>query len=531
MDVLPFDRQGLAVITGSRQEITQHRRNLTLKYYDVAEQEERIVHAYLNIAPTQIGVPRSYALHGYADVSNFEVEGQSMEFGPPGHVDLRPKQVAPVEELVKGYEVYYDQMLQAPTRSGKTVMGCEIAVRLGKCTLILVDQNKLMSQWEVTLTELFGYGIDEIGIVQGKICEYYMKDFTIGMIQSIYDREFPDDFYSQFGFVIFDEYHVCGADQYSAVLSMFPAENRLAMSATDRNDAKQKLIDWHVCQNKVVMEDARKPSQVRYVEYDGEPQSWYAQISPKDGRYVSEIAADPVRNELVVSILMRLYEMGRKVLVIGARIHQLESIREICIALGMSVDDTVLYTGSESTWKWKKNPTPNGHPEGYDVPEEGEEGAAYTPIHFVLHEKKVNLAKRDADLYTRQVIFSTYSVFSKGVDVPDIDAGLDVTPKTTFVQVHGRVLTQDAYKLVPIWVTIRDINSFRAEYQFGRRIGEFTKSNAEIYLWNLNKGIKPVTARKIRAAAKMRNALLKGKRISTDAGGRNTVQIGTTGRQ
>lgn len=525
MNLLPYNKQGLATISGSEQVLAGHRSSLTFKYWDIADEVQVTVKGYLDISPTCLGVPRAYAMHGFADVCKFDVAGQDFEFGDtPERPTLRDEQVGPVDEVVKGFEIHYDQILKAYTGSGKTVMGCEIAARLGLSTLILVDQNKLARQWEDTLVNLFGYALDDIGSVQGGNVDYRKRDFTIGMVQSIYDREFPDDFYDQFGFVVYDEYHTVGAEQFSNVLSMFPAECRLGTSATDRKDGKQELINWHLNHNRIIMEDERKPSQARYVEYSGNIPSWYAQISPKDGRYITEIAADPERNELLAEIVMRLYDMDRTILVIGARIHQLECIRQLCIMSGMAEDDALLFTGSVNVWRYRKNNKPEGHPSGWV------EGTAYTPVHLVLHNRKVNLSKLDDLLYTTRVIFSTYSIFSKGVDVPQLDAGVDTTPKTAFEQIHGRVLRVLAGKLIPIWVTIRDINSFRAEYQFSKRIGDFVKSKAEVYLWNLELGIKKLPAAVIKARAKQRNVQLKTEKIVTSADGKNITITQNTGR-
>jgi hypothetical protein len=176
--------------------------------------------------------------------------------------DVTLAELVPVEEVLASFEdKHTDVILQAYTGSGKTVMGCYIAAKLGRSTLILVDQERLATQWRDTLKILFDYKNDEIGIVQGKRAEYEY-DFTIGMIQTLYDRVYDAEFYHAFGTIIFDEYHVTGAEQFSSVLGMFPARYRLGLSATDRKDSLKRLISLHLEGTRVRLQEERPPSRV-----------------------------------------------------------------------------------------------------------------------------------------------------------------------------------------------------------------------------------------------------------------------------
>jgi hypothetical protein len=189
---------------------------------------------------------------------------------------------------------------------------------------------------------------------------------------------------------------------------------------------------------------------------------------------------------------------------------------------GIPKDDMLLYTGSENVLCYQKNPTPHGHPAGY------EPGTLYTPVVLDFRSRKVNLAKRDSALHKKQIIFSTYQIFSKGVDVPSIDTGLDATPRSTFVQIHGRILRQKHGKKIPIWVTLRDYGSYRAEYQFSKRVAELLESKAEIYQWQLDKGVRGVQAKALIRDAEERARKMKSVKILTGSDGKSTLETPLT---
>ena len=474
MPRLPLDRRGLACVTPGQ--FARVRKELTIDCFDPATKESWKVYAFDEYEDFA-GIPRAFAWE-FSDEIDFSFAYGYEMVGLSVRPELRKNQGPAVDRLVEAFASgKTDMILQAYTGSGKTVMGCEFAARIGVSTLILVDQEKLRDQWIETLVDHFGYDREDIGIVQGKTVDYE-HDFTIGMVQSIYNKEFEEDFYEAFGVVIFDECHVCGAEQFSNVLSMFPARRRLGMSATpDRPDSLSKLVKYHLDGGRVVIKEDRLPSRAYVINYPG-CYSFYANRSPRTGRYITEIVEDGERNRLIVEAILAMHKLGRKILVIGERIEHLEGLCAAAVAAGVPEDETLLYTGKENYYKLDKNPKPLRDPEGY------QRGTEYSPLIYTKKERKVTLSKRNDLLVSARIIFSTYAVFSKGVDVPDLDTGIDATPKSAFVQIHGRILRRFPGKKIPIWITIRDFNSYRAEYQFGKRIAELIKSNAETYTWS-----------------------------------------------
>jgi len=518
--------RGMAAVEGSRRSLSAIAEQLHWIDYDpvedVSEEKDECV-----ADGDTLYVPRGFArssLGAYKVSCLYDLE-YGWEIQTPFFPELREYQEDPVEAATQALLSYHDVILKAYTGSGKTVMATSVAAQLGVTTLIIVDQNKLARQWEETLINHFGYKKERIGRIQGPQdkWDYEDKDFTIAMVQSIYDKELDDDLLEYFGMLIVDEYHSVGAEQYSNVFQMFPTAYRLSVSATDRNDSRKKVVRWHLCAQEVALDKQHQKSTVRVIEYKGPPPSYYSQLSKKDGRYISELVEDGDRNLFIAEHIVKLYEAGRTLLVIGARIHHLECLHALCRMLGIPYEDMLMYTGSTNSWRYVKDKNPARTPSGW------EDGTEFTPIKKELKLKKTKLHELDAFLNITPIIFSTYSAFSKGVDVPELDTGIDVTPKATFVQIHGRILRLYSGKKKPIWVTIRDYNSFRAEYQLSGRLKEFSKSNVEVVKWHRHKGLADQKIDELRQATLRRSERIKDARIITGEDGRNLLLAPPTG--
>jgi superfamily II DNA or RNA helicase len=507
----------------SQVDLDKVRKDLTFKVYTPGEEEPAIVRAWSAERRGYISVPRQYGIKTFKNIAckDSTSAGQSIESALTP-VELFDYQIPWVDNILNAFNTRYDLIAKAATGKGKTVMSLEVIRRLNRKALVVVDQNFLKDQWYTQAKFFLGIPEDKIGFVQGDVCDYEGKDIVVAMIQTLYSRTFTNKFYEYFGTVVFDESHTVGAPVFSKVLMQFPARYRFGVSATpDRRDALNTVIQYNIGTVEVVLDKVHRPSVVRYLEHDG-VYSWYANISPKTGRFITEVSEDSSRNLLIARAIKWLYDSGRHVLAVSDRIEHVESLMALCRYLGIPPDHMGTVTGYTNTWRYAKNPLPKRKPKGL------EKDADYTPVKLQLIAKRTPKKVLDEIKNTKQVIFSTYGMFSKGVDVPRLSAGIDCTPRSQAQQVHGRILRDDEDKQVPIWVTIRDVNSFRSEYQFGQRIREYVKSNAEIYKWVLGKGIKRQEPKLLSAEALSRATALKERKITTKPDGSYTVQTQST---
>jgi superfamily II DNA or RNA helicase len=409
----------------------------------------------------------------------------------------------------------------APTGKGKTVMAIQIALNLHSETLVVVDQENLKDQWIERLQQHLGIDPNAVGVFQGKIRKPSTCGFTVALVQTLYRNLEEVALWSpRFGLTILDEVHGIGAPQFSQTLFALGSTFRLGISATpDRRDAFDKVLKWHLGPTRVRMEDEHAKSTARVVE-NYTTTSWYANISPKAGRYINELTQDPERNWKLVEIIRWFVEHDRRALIMSDRIDQLEALRDACVAAGITSPIMGCYTRQWSRWKYSKDPNPRRRPVGH------ERGTDYTPV--ILKQVRVRNSANTLQnvMNVSDVLFATYAMFGKGTDLPALDAGLDASPRTFFEQVHGRILRKKEGKRKPVWVTIRDVNSQRAEFQFSKRILELEKSNAEVYQWDPERGkVKATAAHVLSEAAARRSRSLKSVRIETGPDGRDTLEI------
>lgn len=491
--------------------------DLTVKYWQMGEKEATHVPAFIEDSK-YIGVPRAYGLKSIAKsglAADYQFSsGKRMKFPKVvTHTGDFAYQKDFVADILACCDKHNDFIVQAATGKGKTVCSLSVIQKIGRTALVIVDQENLMIQWRDQCKAVLGLRDDQIGTVQGKTCDYEGKHVTIAMIQSLTQREYPEEFYDYFGVVVVDEVHTAGAPTFSQSLLMFPAEVRFGVSATvDRRDALQRILHWNLGEIEVELTDTHERSYLYYLESDS-VYSWYANISPKVGRMLTEVSEDSLRNSKIVEAVKWLYESGRDVLVISDRIEQLENLMAMCYYSGIPEDDCGLYCGFKNVWAYEKNPTPKRKPYGYV------RGTEYTPVRFGRVRKRIPKKELEAIKIRAKIIFATFGMFAKGVDVPRLSGGIDCTPRSKAQQVHGRILRKLEGKFVPIWVTIRDINSYKLEHQFLQRIEEYVSSSAEIYKWKPSRGVRLADVRELKREVRASVAELKAMNIITCADG------------
>lgn len=516
----------VAWIPQSAVELTELKHDLTVKYFKMGEKEPIFVPAY-ETTKNYILVPRAYGLQliaklGHTADTRFS-EGHPVRF-PKNvkHEGDYAYQGPIVEEMLAISKHRNDFIVEAATGKGKTVMALSVIQKRGRTALVIVDQENLMLQWIKQCKTVLGLRQQQIGIIQGDTCDFRGKAVVIAMVHSLVQREYDEEMYDYFGTVVFDEVHGLGAPTFSASLRMFPAEVRFGVSATvDRADALQRILHWNLGNVEVELSDKHDRSYLYYLESDT-VYSWYANISPKSGRILMEVSEDTNRNCLLAEAIYWMYSEGREILVISDRIEQLEALMAMVEYLGANPAELALYTGMRNVWGYQKNPTPKRRPYGYVS------GTEYTPVILAPKRKKISKADLAKALDDAVVLFATYGMFSKGVDVPRLNGGIDCTPRAKAAQTHGRILRKKEGKLRPLWVTVSDTNSYRLQYQFLQRLDDYVNDSAEIYKWRMDKGVRSMDAKALKREVRGRVATLRKLDIVTVAEGTYMLQTPTT---
>lgn len=504
------------------------RKELTVEHWKMGEESADSVYAF-DQYDDYLAVPRDYGLKLISKLGLRSVDrmARGFQFPFPRNVEHTGEfayQHDFVNRILASTERFNDFLVHAATGKGKTVCSLSVIQKLGRNALVLVDQDNLMQQWKAQAKAVLGLSDKDIGTVQGAKCDYKGKAVTIAMVQSLVQRQYDDEFYDYFGTVVVDEVHTAGAPTFSQALMMFSAVTRFGVSATvDRRDSLQKILHWNLGAVQVELLDKHDKSYVYYLE-SGTVYSWYANVSPKTGRILSEVAEDTNRNMLLADGIKFMHEAGRDILVISDRIEQLEDLKAMCGFLGIPDEEMGLYCGFRSVWGFEKDPKPKRAPYGYV------RGTEYTPVKFGPLRKRIPKKALDAVKASARVLFATFGMFTKGVDVPRLSAGFDCTPRSKAQQVHGRILRKLDGKFVPIWVTVRDYNSYRLEHQFLQRVSEYVESSAEIYKWKMEKGVRFQDVRELKRDLHDSIKELKALNILTQLDGNNTLVIPDTPR-
>ncbi len=359
----------------------------------------------------------------------------------------RPHQV----QLFKATEKFLlkgeSGVVSAYTGWGKTVLGYHAAFVVQRKTLVITTKDDIYQQWidgacgRVSASNPNGVnflGLDpsEVGEIRGDKCEVIGTKFVVAMIHSLSkDGKYPDWIGEDFGLVIFDECHRVPADQFSAVVDMFPAKLRLGLSATpSRSDGKEQLVFAHIGPIKAKTEAQLMVPKVlrfksewdcpRVMREDQETGERKVVRLPHQAGKTTHlekiIAADPVRNYLCADLVHSVYEKGRKLVVFSTLHDHLKSIHRVCSKeFRISGRDMGFYLGA--TTKAEKE-----------------------------HREREKV---------KPILFTTYTMMGEGTSIDWLDTCLLAMPRAKVEQPVGRIRREYPDKLQPVVLDIMDHDS------------------------------------------------------------------------
>ena len=289
----------------------------------------------------------SYAIYSESDkyfvvprywgISNF---GPPVENRIPSGLDINVEFKGEMrdyqQDIVKKYmKVVGDQggsIINLKTGGGKTVLALYIISLLKKKTIILVHKSFLADQWIERILE-FLPGV-KISKVQGTKSDW-SGDIVIAMIQTVLNREIPDNITNELGFLVADECHHLAAQQFSKSLVKLNPRYHMGLSATvKRADNLGRIFSYYlgdICFRSEV--DKKTNVEVRLIDYNCDHLSYCKEEKLWNGvicrpRIINNICAWGPRTDFIMNIIYKCYDMGRKTLVLSdRREHCLEMVR------------------------------------------------------------------------------------------------------------------------------------------------------------------------------------------------------------
>jgi superfamily II DNA or RNA helicase len=328
-------------------------------------------------------------------------------------------------------------LICVPCGYGKTFMALNIAVLLRRRFLIVVDKEFLMNQWKSEI-ENFIVGA-RVGILQANKIQIDAEkfDITICMIQTICRREFPEGFFDQYGFTIFDECHHLGAAYFCQALKKIQTKYMLGLSATpDREDGLSLVFEYHLG-DPVYKNTKRAPDReavVKAVWFDSEdpaykevPVNWRGE--PITAKLLNQVAEFEPRNKKIMELIDEYAtDSNRFILILSDRISQLEWFEKAL-----------------NEYKTK-----------------------FIHGYYIGGMKQ---AKLDDNADKCQILLATYQMASEAFSVKKLNTVILATPRKNVEQSTGRIFRQriDERKVAPHIIDIIDSHECHKRRWFVRQ--------------------------------------------------------------
>ena len=315
------------------------------------------------------------------------------------------------------------------TVTHNTIMALKIISILSTKTLILVHKEFLMNQWIERMNDFIPSA--RIGKIQGKVFDIDNKDVVIGMIQTLYDKDYPSNTFTSFGLTIIDEVHRIGSEQFSRTLFKTITPYMLGISATvDRKDKLTRVLYMFIG-NKIYEEKREDddPVCVRAIEYvsnDAEFNTTELDFrgNTKFSTMIVKLCAFGPRSDFIIRVLSDLFDE-----------HPDNQIMILCHNRSLL---TYLY-----------------------------EAINHRQIASVGYY--IGGMKQDKLLETesKQIVLATYAMAAEALDIKSLTTLVMVTPKTDIIQSVGRILRVKHKN--PIVVDILDTHDNFQKQWFQRR--------------------------------------------------------------
>ena len=346
-------------------------------------------------------------------------------------------------------------LICVPCGYGKTFMALNLAVQLKRRFLIIVDKEFLMNQWKAEI-ENFIEGA-RVGILQAQTVQMDADkyDVTICMIQTICRREFPDGFFDQYGFTIFDECHHLGASYFSKALLKIQTKWMLGLSATpDREDGLTCVFEYYLGEAvyKNTLRAPDKEAVVKAIWFRSEDPA-YAEIpvnwrgEPVTAKLLNQVADFEARNQLILqNILEYANDPQRFILILSDRISQLDWITN-------ALNSTSIVHG------------------------------------YYIGGMKQKVLDENAEKC--QILLATYQMASEAFSVKKLNTVILATPRKNVQQSTGRIFRQriEERKVAPHIIDVIDSHECHVRRWYIRQ--RFYKE-CEYTIQHINKPKKPV---------------------------------------
>jgi hypothetical protein len=227
-------------------------------------------------------------------------------------------------------------VIKSPAASGKSVLSIVIMARMGLRTLCLFDRKDFRKQW---LQELHKHtniqdlekemGRTLAGIFTGQ--ELFPITFsTFQQMLSQRSQKLILDNRDYFGLIVVDEVHHAAAPAFRSRISLFNPLTYLGVSATPfRKDKLEQIYFDHLGPIVADSSSEQIPPIVTLVDtgFNVEPRPSMPDWQ-KFNNFISQIARNTDRNNLICKLVLKDLKKGRCVLVVSDRVKHCHDLRD-----------------------------------------------------------------------------------------------------------------------------------------------------------------------------------------------------------
>jgi superfamily II DNA or RNA helicase len=358
-------------------------------------------------------VPRYYGQEKYG-LQNIKIDPIPININFSGQ--LRDYQIPIVNLILDHLKKEGGGLLSVPCGRGKTSMAIYAACELKVKTFVVVHKSFLLDQWVASIKKFTNA---RVGTIRGKIIDIEDKDIVIGMIQSLSMKEYDDDIFKQFNFVIYDEAHHCASKVFSRSLMKLGGMYTLALSATPyRGDGLIKVMHWFLGKT-IYKENVRINNQVVAKVYNYkssnanfvEKKFGYGKQKgrPNIIKMLSNLVELDERTNNIINIINEIRkDPERKIIVLSERVQHLKTMKEkLDKLITKDIKDGKMLEGEIHT-------------------------------HFYIGEmkkKEREIAEKEGD-----VLFATFAMAKEGLDIERLNTVILATSQKDVIQSVGRAM-------------------------------------------------------------------------------------------
>lgn len=386
---------------------------------------------------TRIYVPKYFGLErfGVPEMDKID-DGDDINVSFNG--SLRPYQEEPVRKFITAANDPKQRggILNVYCGFGKTNLAIYLLCQLKKKTLIVCHKDFLLQQWKERIEQFAPSA--RVGLIKAKIIDIEDKDVVLASLQSIAMKDYDENMFKCFGFLIADEAHHLPAEVFSQVLKKVTCKYSLALTATlNRKDGLSKVLKWYI--GDVVFQATKRNDtvKVQFIEYYvphpdyGIEQKGYGN-KLNVSKMINNICDFEPRSKHIVETLVKVLdtEPDRKVIILSDRRNHLEVLHRLLTESGI---ESAFYVGGMKQNELKESET-------------------------------------------KKVILATFHIAAEGFDCPGLDTLILASPKSDVIQCVGRIqrIPPESRRYVPLVIDI--VDNFSIFARQGAKRAKYYKS-------------------------------------------------------